>query len=309
MKAEAETAAPEKAEAKADPMVRGIVRKGIGGFYYVETPEGLVRAKGRGILRLDGVPITVGDRVEVIPPEPGEDDGVILSIEPRKNRFDRPPVSNLDALIIVASVRDPEPNPFVLDKLLVMAEMKGVIPAVCVSKADLADPGEAEALRGIYSGICRTFLTDGVSGRGIDELRAFISGKTAAFAGPSGVGKSTLTNLLVPDADMDTGGVSRKTARGKHTTRHVEMFPVGGGYLFDTPGFTSFDLRDVEERDLGSFFPEIAKLAGSCRFEDCMHLNEPDCAVLEALKNGVISRSRYRSYRMGIEEIRRNRKY
>ena len=315
MKAEAKAKAvkAEKREAMAEAdmhnALTGLVRKGIGGFYYVETSSGVFRAKGRGVLRLDGVPLTVGDTVDVIPPAPGEDDGVITAIHPRRNRFDRPPVSDLDVIMVVMAVRDPEPNFFVIDKLLVMAEIKGVTPAVCINKTDKARPGEADRLRELYSGIYDTFLTDGKSGEGISEIREYMAGKRLAFAGPSGVGKSTLINRLIPEAAMDTGDVSRKTARGRHTTRHVEMFPVNGGYIFDTPGFTSFDLPEMEELELAACFPEIASLAGKCRFEDCMHLNEPECCVTDAVRKGIISGSRYRSYCMGVDEIRRKRRY
>ena len=309
MTAEKTMAAMAERSADASGSVEGLVRKGIGGFYFVETPSGVVRAKGRGVLKLDGVPLTVGDLVDVIPPAPGEDDGVIERILPRKNRFDRPPVSNLDAIIAVVAVKDPEPNFFVLDKLLVMAETKGVTPAVCINKIDSASPGEAEAIRDMYAGIYDTFLVGGLTGEGMDDLWDYVCGRKTAFAGPSGVGKSTLINRLIPEAGMDTGGISRKTSRGRHTTRHVEMFPVNGGYLFDTPGFTSFDLAEMDERELAACFPDIERNAGTCRFEDCMHLDEPDCGVIRALRDGRISRSRYRSYRMGIDEIRKNRKY
>ncbi len=293
-------------------MNKGIIIKGIGGFYFVASEEGTVRAKGRGAFKKEGLLLTVGDEVLFTPAEGPEDDAVIEKVLPRKNRFHRPPIANVDLLIVVMAAADPDPNLTVADKLLVMAEKNGVRPAVCISKSDLVSQERAEELADVYRPVYPTVLVSGKTGAGAEKLKELISGipgTKAALAGPSGVGKSTLTNLLIPGASMETGTISGKTGRGRHTTRHVEIFPCGDGYLFDTPGFTSFDLAGVEEEELAGCFPEIARLAEECRFDDCRHMNEPDCAVTAALKDGRLSKSRYSSYVTCLKEIRENKAY
>ncbi|MBP3815236.1 MAG: ribosome small subunit-dependent GTPase A [Firmicutes bacterium] len=290
---------------------KGIVVKGIGGFYFVDTGKEVFRTRGRGILKRDKSLIMVGDMVEATPPLPGDDDGVILNVFPRKNSFSRPPVANLDKLVVTFSVADPKPNLEVIDRLLVMAESKEIDPLVCINKADKSIEGEVEKLYKIYSPIYPTVVTCCKDNeiKGIDELKALIGESKAALAGPSGVGKSSLTNLLIPEAEMETGDISKKTQRGKHTTRHVELFSVGEGYLYDTPGFTSFDLQDIKENELQDYFPEIKEAARDCKFPDCFHLKEPECGVKSALDKGLIAQERYNSYVSCLEEIRKNSKY
>ena len=288
--------------------MKGRVIKGIGGFYFVETSEGIFRAKGRGLLKKDAGTIVIGDMVEAVPPEEGEDDGLILEIFPRKNSFHRPPISNLDRIIVICCPRDPEPNLEVIDKLLIMAESKNTHAILCINKADLDTEGTVDNLKRIYGDIYPVVVTSAKTGEGIEELSTYIKDINVAFAGPSGVGKSSLTNALVPKANMETGDISLKTSRGKHTTRHVEIFSVNGGYLYDTPGFTSFDLKDIKEDELGNYFPEIRTYSGSCRFSDCYHLEEPDCGVREAVERGEISQERYSSYKKCLDDIRKQKR-
>ena len=275
----------------------------------METKEGTFRTKGRGLLKKDKNSIFVGDIVEAFPPEEGEDDGLITEIYPRKNFFLRPPIANVDTIVVTVALSEPEPNPEMIDKLLVMAESKDIEIILCINKSDL-DSEAGKELFDIYKDIYPTVLTSCLEeGEGIDDLKNLMSGKKVAFAGPSGVGKSSLTNILVPEANMETGEISRKLSRGKHTTRHVEIFNTGDGYLFDTPGFTSFDIDDFDLYELGDHFPEIKKASENCKFGDCLHLDEPDCGVKAALERGEINLSRYNSYKRFIDTIKRNKKY
>ena len=290
--------------------MRGLVVKGIGGFYFVETEEGLFRAKARGKFKKDKSIIFVGDEVELVISDKEDDDSWITDIYPRKNCFKRPPISNVDNLVVVFSVTNPEPNLRVIDKLLVMAERNDVRPIICINKEDLDDGESLARYKEIYQGIYPVCVTDALTGDGFGELDDLIRGGKTALAGPSGVGKSTITNHLVPDAEMETGSLNLKTQRGRHTTRHVEIFRHDSGFLYDTPGFTSLDVDGVTESELSSYFPEMRGINADCRFLDCMHINEPDCAVLEAVRDGRISESRYNSYLEILNEIKeRKRKY
>ena len=288
--------------------MKGLIMKGIGGFYYVKTAEGLFQAKGRGIFKKDGITLAVGDVVdiEVLP----DGDAVINTIDERKNQFIRPPIANIDRFIVVFSATKPKPNYSIIDKFLIMAEKHHIEPVICVNKCDLAKPAALDEIREIYEGVYPMVFVSGVTGEGIDELLPYIQGNRVAFAGPSGVGKSTITNLIIPEANMETGHISTKTSRGKHTTRHVEIFEVeGGGYVFDTPGFTSFEILDAEEDSLADFYPDLLRYKGMCRFDDCRHIKEPDCKVREAVEQGKIHRLRYDSYLANMEEIRKRKKY
>lgn len=289
--------------------MKGLIIKGIGGFYYVKTADGSIyQAKGRGIFKKDGITLMVGDRVEFEVLDDG--DGVINEIMPRKNRFIRPPIANVDCFIVVFAAAKPKPNFSVIDKFLIMAERCGMDSVICVNKCDLVKEEVLEEIASIYRDIYPVVFVSAKTGRGIEQLDRYIKGRKAAFAGPSGVGKSTITNLIIPEANMETGTVSSKTARGRHTTRHVEIFETeGGGLVFDTPGFTSFDILEAEEDELASCYPEFASLTEGCRFDNCRHLKEPDCAVRAAAEAGNISRIRYNSYLSNLEEIRARKKY
>lgn len=288
--------------------MKGLIIKGIGGFYYVKTAEGVYQAKGRGIFKKDGITLAVGDNVdlEVLP----DGDGVINTIEERKNHFIRPPIANVDCFIVVFAAAKPKPNFTVIDKFLIMAEQNGIDPILCINKCDLVSEEDLKEIQSIYASVYPVITASGKTGMGIDQLLRRIEGRKAAFAGPSGVGKSTITNLIIPEANMETGTVSQKTDRGRHTTRHVEIFEVlGGGFVFDTPGFTSFDILEAEEDDLADYYPEIAAYKGQCRFDDCRHKSEPGCKVLEAVNKGRIHKVRYESYLMNLEEIKKRKKY
>ena len=287
-------------------MSRGLIIKGVGGFYYIETEGGIIRARGKGTLKNDGILLMVGDEVEY---EEREDDDLITRVLPRKNHFSRPPIANLDMLVVVMAQSKPKANTLIIDKMLTIAEAQGVDSIICINKCDEGDPEEGLRLKEIYSVAYPTFLVSAKNGHNLEELLRAIEGKRVALAGPSGAGKSTLTNALIPSATMEVGSISEKTSRGKHTTRHVEMFHLGSGYLFDTPGFTSLDAGDEEERDLGELFPEIRKNMGKCRFDDCLHLKEPGCAVRRAVEEGEMSESRYESYVSMLEEVKNRRRF
>ncbi|MBQ8562517.1 MAG: ribosome small subunit-dependent GTPase A [Firmicutes bacterium] len=286
----------------------GLITKGIGGFYYVLTEEGIIEAKGRGIFKKDGITLAVGDIVELERTE--ESKGVINAIHPRKNQFIRPPIVNVDTFIVVFAPAHPKPNYILIDKFLIMAEMNGIEPVLCLNKCDLVSEEEVDAIRKIYEGIYPLLTISCQTGQGLSQLEEMVAGKKAALAGPSGVGKSTILNSLHPEANMETGAVSQKTRRGKHTTRHVEIFQLeGGGMIYDTPGFTSFEILEAEEENLASFYPEMDQLRGQCRYDDCRHVSEPECAVRDAVKAGTIHKKRYDSYLANLEEIRNRKKY
>ena len=245
--------------------MEGLIVKGIGGFYYVDTGLDIIEAKGRGIFKKDGITLAVGDRVELGIIDEAEKKGVINSIYPRKNQFIRPPIVNVDTFVVVFAASKPKPNLVLVDKFLVMAEMNDVEAVICINKSDLASQEELKEFRAVYEDIYPVIAVSAKTGDGMDELKKAVSGKTAALAGPSGVGKSTIINDLVPYANMETGSISEKTKRGKHTTRHAEIFNAdGGGKIFDTPGFTSFEIMEAGEDNLMHYYPDIDRYTGSC---------------------------------------------
>ena len=272
--------------------MNGIIIKGIGGFYYVKAANDCIyECKARGRFRKDGVTPIIGDNVEI---EVNGKKGSITQISERKNALVRPAVANIDTLVIIAAAASPEPNMTLLDKLTVSALSNGIEPVICVNKTDLADGDYvADAYR--QAGF-KTFMISAENGEGVDALVPILKDKVTAFAGLSGVGKSTLLNRIT-GVDLKTGDVSEKIQRGRHTTRHVELFELAdGGFVLDTPGFSSFELYGIKADELWEYFPEMADTAGECRFRGCSHISEPDCAVKAKLEAGEIAKSRYDSY-------------
>ena len=280
----------------------GQIIKALSGFYYVRSAEGaLTECRARGIFRKEHISPLVGDFVE-FSVERGK--GMIESILPRKNSFVRPAVSNLDALVILASGANPVTDPFLIDRVSAIAGNQNVPVLVCVNKIDLND---GEKLIGIYrhAGF-DVFPTSAETGAGVDALMQAIEGKTVAFTGNSGVGKSSILNTMDADFSVATGEVSDKLGRGRHTTRHVELFALGDNtYVADTPGFSSFDTDQMElilKENLQYAFPDFGRFLGKCRFDDCSHRKEPDCAVRAAVDARAIHPKRYQSYRMMYED-------
>ncbi len=277
-------------------MVEGIIIKALSGFYYVETAAGVVACKARGKFRLDGTSPLVGDRVRLLPDRDGS--GRIDAVCERRNFFIRPAVANIDALVFIAANVNPVTDPFLIDRVAVIAQEASCELIVCVNKIDL-DAGDD--LYEIYTAAgYRVIRTSAETGEGAQELLAAMRGKVCAFTGNSGVGKSSILNVLLPEAAIPTDAVSEHLGRGKHTTRHVELYPLGEDtFVADTPGFASFEIQmmqTVSKERLQYDFPEFAPYIGKCRFLDCAHLREPDCAVRQALEDGLIGRSRYASY-------------
>ncbi len=283
--------------------MKGKIYKGIGGFYYVATDTGeIIECKARGKFRKEHIIPIIGDDVEI---EVKNGKGSITEIYERRNSLIRPAVANIDLIVVVVAAKDPDPATFVTDKMLVNAEINGIEAVVCINKTDLAENAE---LKEIYekSGY-KTLSVSATEKNGLDELFETIKGKTAAFAGVSGVGKSTILSHIT-GMSLETGEVSDKISRGRHTTRHVELFKVsGGGYVLDTPGFSSVETEDITAEELEECFPEIREISGGCRFRGCAHLEEPDCAVKDAVLAGKIPQSRYESYKE-LYEIQRSKK-
>ncbi len=284
-------------------MTKGTIIKGIGGFYYVKTLDAVIECKARGLFRKDGHVPMVGDEVSIEIQKDGN--GYIQSIQERINEFVRPPVSNIEQMVVVVALADPEPNFDIIDKFLVAAEQNEVDILLVFNKLDIGDESLKSKVRTIYEPIYPVFFVCGKTGEGIASMKEALGSNKTAFAGPSGVGKSTLINFLVESADMQTGVISQKTKRGKHTTRHVELIQTEfGAKIFDTPGFTSFEVANIEKEDLDTYFPEIEPLRGSCKFKGCSHIAEPDCAVKAAVTSEEVSQSRYDSYVSQYKAIR-----
>ncbi len=277
-------------------MLDGIIIKALSGFYYVTTDEGIIECRARGKFRLDGSSPLVGDKVSLS--LDGNGKGRIDKVHDRKNWFIRPAVANIDTLVFIAANTNPITDPFLVDRISVIAAEAGCELVICINKTDV-DPGDC--LFDIFTKAGFAVVrTSAQTGEGMAELKALLSGKVCAFTGNSGVGKSSILNVLLPDADIKTGEVSEKLGRGRHTTRHVELYDLGGNtYIADTPGFASLDVAmtcTILKENLQYDFIDFDAYIGSCRFNDCAHLKEPGCAVREAVDNGFISKSRYRSY-------------
>lgn len=282
--------------------MNGYILKGIGGFYYVRTPEGVVECKPRGLFRKQKITPVAGDEVTL---EIENGAAVIAAIAPRKNLFVRPPVANLDVLFLVASTTQPTPSTLVLDKLSAIAVDKGVQPVIVCTKGDLSETAflQQAYARSTLPVICVDYAT----GAGLEELKGWISGRLCAFCGNSGVGKSTLLNALVPELSQQTGEISQKLGRGRHTTREVTIFEAFGGRIADTPGFASLEAGRagfIPKENLEQVFPEFAPYLGQCQFTGCSHRSEKGCAVRAAVEAGELSPSRYASYCAMYDEVK-----
>lgn len=291
----------------------GKIIKGIAGFYYVHDRQSRVyECKAKGIFRNRGIKPVVGDDVEFTVLDEESKEGSIDEILPRKNVLIRPASANVDQALVVFAVTQPEPNFNLLDRFLIMMEAQEIPVTICFNKTDLDGEGKQEEFRNIYeSAGYQVLLASTRSQSGLDEIHSFLQGKTTILAGPSGVGKSSLTNLLQPEAEMETGSISQKIQRGKHTTRHAELFCVEGDtYLMDTPGFSSMYLEEIEPEKLKYYFPEFEAFESECRFlADCVHVGEPVCGVKAALERGEIARSRYDNYVLLYQELKNRKKY
>ena len=292
--------------------MEGKIIKGIAGFYYVHGEDGeIYECRAKGIFRKDNMKPLVGDNVEITVLDPEKKEGNLVKILPRKNSLIRPAVANVDQAFVIFAMDNPKPNFMLLDRFLIMMEQAGVPAVICFNKKDLAEESEVRTLCDTYQSCgYQVILSSALMGQGIEEIREILKGKTTVVAGPSGVGKSSLTNLLQEEIQMETGEISRKLKRGKHTTRHSQVIPVGEHtYLMDTPGFSSLYLTDMEEQELKDYFPEFRKYEEECRFQGCRHIHEPGCRVKEALKSGEISTLRYEDYLSLYDELKEKRRY
>lgn len=297
--------------------MQGKIIKGIAGFYYVHVAgSGVYECKAKGAFRKQKIKPLVGDNVEIDVISQEEHTGNVIDILPRKNELIRPAVANVDQAVVIFAAAKPNPNFNLLDRFLIMMEYQHIPAVICFNKTDLIDETEMENLIRAYktSGY-RVLFTSAKEQDGVEKIRQILKGKTSTVAGPSGVGKSSLINLLAPQAEMETGAISEKIERGRHTTRHAQVIPVPmedgseDTYIIDTPGFSSLSVEFYEKETLGTLFPEFQQYEPYCRFRGCSHISEPDCGVKEALEEGKISKIRYDDYVEIYQEVQNRRKY
>lgn len=290
-------------------MPSGIILKGIGGFYYVSTPEGVYECKARGIFRKNDLTPLPGDRVIFTVTDELKKKGSMDEIQPRDSELVRPAVANVNQVVIVVSIKSPEPDLLLLDKLLVTAEMKNIGIIICINKIDLASEDEYGKLSGTYTRAgYKVILSSSKLQMRLEDLREALAGRISVFAGQSGVGKSTILNRILNSQVMQTGDISERIDRGKHTTRHAELVELdSGGYLVDTPGFSSFELGDIQHDELQLYYPEFRDHITGCRFTRCSHVSEPDCKVKEAMEQELIDRKRHERYAV-LYDILKQRK-
>ncbi|MCK9216798.1 MAG: ribosome small subunit-dependent GTPase A [Firmicutes bacterium] len=290
-------------------MISGIITKGIGGFYYVDVGDIIIECRARGLFRFKSIKPMVGDYVDIeIEDETGQ--GFIINVKDRKSEMIRPEVANIEQVIVVIAARNPEINMLLLQKILVYAEYMGLNIIVCINKIDLDLKEEYKSVIEMLESVpYNTLKTSAIQKNGIDDLARFLANKISVFAGPSGVGKSSLLNAIIPDLRLKTGLLSDKTKRGTHTTRHTELIKLEfGGMVVDTPGFSSFDVVEIEADELKHCYPEFENY-DNCRFLSCMHDKEPDCEVKTAVEKGYIHKDRYDSYIQILNELRKVRRY
>lgn len=287
--------------------MKGKILKGIGGFYYISTEDKIIECKARGNFRYKGLKPMVGDNVE-IKIENGK--GRIEKIEERNSELIRPTVANVTLAFVVFAIKNPDLNFDLLNRFLVLCESNNIKAIVCLNKVDLVDEEERNLLKEKINEIGYDVLfINAKAGIGIESLKERIKGNVTVLCGPSGAGKSTLINKLTNKEHMETGSVSEKLGRGKHTTRHSELIEVENGYIVDTPGFSTLDITFIEKEDLKNYFPDFEEYNNSCKFRGCMHHKEPGCSVKEAVEEGKINKFRYEFYIRTLEEILNGRKY
>ena len=292
--------------------MQGKIVKGIGGFYYVHVETvGVYECRAKGIFRKDHRKPLMGDNVEISVLDKEKKLGNVDELLPRKNELIRPAVANVDQALVVFAASSPKPNLNLLDRFLISMQQKSVPVQICFNKADLVNGEELSRLAKIYENCgCGVLFASVLERSGLEELKKLLEGKTTVVAGPSGVGKSSLTNYLQPKAAMEVGEVSQKIDRGKHTTRHTELIWIWRDtYFLDTPGFSSLYLQNLLREELKDYFPEFEPYENDCRFQGCMHISEPDCAVKKALADGKIHSSRYDNYLLLAEELKNVRRY
>lgn len=292
--------------------MRGKIIKGIAGFYYVYVEgRGTYECKAKGIFRKDHKKPLVGDDVEVDVLDEEAMLGNIREILPRKSALIRPAVANVDQALIIFAIVKPNPNFNLLDRFLIRMERQNLPTIICFNKQDIATLEEKEALRKAYE-TCgyQVLFISALEQEGLEQVKELLTGKTTTVAGPSGVGKSSLINQLAPKAQMETGDISRKIERGKHTTRHSEIIALGENtYIVDTPGFTSLDISEITKEELGTYYPEFVQYEPYCKFSGCAHISEPSCGVKDAVAEGKISQVRYENYMVLYQELKEIKRY
>lgn len=291
--------------------MQGKIVKGIAGFYYVHVSgRGVYECKAKGIFRKDNIKPLVGDDVEIEITDTANYKGNIISILPRRNSLIRPAVANIDQALVIFAVSKPEPNYNLLDRFLIMMRRQGLECIICFNKRDIASKEERAAIRTIYENSgCTVLFASAMKKEGMEEIAAVLKDKTTAVAGPSGVGKSSIINCLQKNKTMETGAISEKIERGKHTTRHSELISISDRtYIMDTPGFSSLSLFDMEKDELKNYYPEFTPYEEKCKFLTCAHIHEPVCGVKDALELGKISQVRYDNYVVFYEELKEKEK-
>lgn len=288
-------------------LMRAKIIKAIAGFFYVYAGEsGIYECRAKGIFRLKGVRPLPGDDVEFEIISEEEKTGHITEVLPRTSYIKRPPAANPDQVLLLMAMKHPDPNYLLLDRYLVSMHQCRLPAVVCFNKADLASEGQMEEIREVYKGAgVPVHFMSLRTGEGVEEAKAFFENHTTVLAGPSGAGKSSLVNTVQNRIHMETGEISKKLARGKNTTRHTELIPINEhSFLFDTPGFTALELEGMEKEELKNAYAEFAPYEGTCFFQGCVHVSEPDCAVINAVREGLISEQRYRQYKVLFEELK-----
>lgn len=292
--------------------MQGKIIKGIGGFYYVHVQEvGVYACRARGIFRKEKRKPLVGDDVEIVVTDEKDMEGSVEQLLPRRNELVRPAAANVDQAMVVFAAASPKPNLNLLDRFLVNMRQQGIPVVICINKTDLADKEAVQEIARVYEKSGSPVLTASVMRReGLEEVQEALRGKTTIVAGPSGVGKSSMTNYLQPEAMMEVGEVSAKIDRGRHTTRHTELIWIEKDtYFLDTPGFSSLFLPQIQAEELKDYYPEFMAYEPYCRFQGCVHIKEPECAVKEALERGEVHKSRYENYLLLAEELKNRRMY